>query len=83
MPNAQGRLYPHERFRIMRNRQAAIAKRKAILEKQFWDRTRVQWNRVEAQRKRRAIIQAKIEANRQAAIAKRRDILKAPGFMSI
>lgn len=71
-------LTPEQRSIIERNRQAAIAKRTAILDKQFWDRTRVQWNRVQAQKKRRAIVLAKIEANRQAAIAKRRDILMAP-----
>lgn len=78
MPNAQGRLYPHERIRIDRNRAIAVAKRKAILEKKFWDWTRVRWNKLKATNKRKAIIAAKIEANRQAAIKKRKDILDSP-----
>lgn len=76
MPNSQGRLYPHERFRIMRNRQAAIAKRKAILEKRQRDLLQIEWNRIDAQQK----LRDRIEANRKAAIAKRHAILIAPSM---
>lgn len=76
MPNAQGRLYPHERIRIDRNRAIAIAKRKAILDQRLRDRIQIEWNRVDAQEK----LRARIEANRQAAIAKRKMILQTPAM---
>lgn len=76
MPNAQGRLYPHERIKIERNRVAAIAKRKSILEQRQRDLLQVYWNRLDAQER----LREKIERNRQAAIAKRHAILIAPSM---
>lgn len=71
-------LTPEQRAIIERNRQAAIKKREDLMWKNFYDRTNIQLNRLRAQKKRKAIIAAKIEANRQAAIKKRRMILAAP-----
>lgn len=60
MPNAQGRLYPHERFLIMRNRQAAIAKRKAILQRRAVIQQRIDERRQHAIERRLENIRGKI-----------------------